>query len=81
MGIGQPIATASLAVANDLILAAFGVAVLVTVIAGLIILTNVGGQGVQKHVRGWFMNIFWGFLFTGGASVLITGAQKMFVLK
>jgi len=80
MGIGAPIGAAALTLANDLAGAVFGVALLITVIAGLIILTNIGGRGVQQHVRGWFTTIFWGFLLSGGAKVIVSGAQKIFAL-
>lgn len=80
MGIGAAIGSAAMTIAVDATLAMFGVCVLITVISGFIILTNIGGQGVQKHVRGWFTTIFWGLLLSGGAQVITRGAQKALTL-
>lgn len=80
MGIGLPLATASIAIASDLLLAAAGIALVTTVIAGLIIFFNVGGATVGKFVRQHISTLFWGFLFTGGAGVLTTGFQRVLTL-
>lgn len=80
MGFGPAMATASLAVAADLLLAVAGIALVTTIIAGIIIFFNVGGATVGKFVRQHVVSLFWGFLFTGGAGVLTAGFQRVLTI-
>jgi hypothetical protein len=75
MGIGATIEAALLSLAIDLSMALFGLLALVTLVTGMAILTNVGGQGIQKVMRGYIMNAFFGTLFAGGFQVIARGLQ------
>ncbi len=78
MGIGQSIGAGSMSLAADLTFAAAGVMVLITVIAGFLILTGLGGQGIQKTVRQYILVLFFAALFFGAANRIATSALAMF---
>ena len=78
MGIGSTISNGALALAQDISLALFGVIALVTVITGFLILTGIGGQGIQKFVRQYIVSMIFALIFTGGFNRIASGAQNMF---
>lgn len=78
MGIGATINNGLLGIASDIAGALFGVIVLVTVISGLLIVSGIGGQGIQKFVRQYIITMIWGVLLTGGANRIATGAISLF---
>ena len=81
LGVGQHIGTSLLGVATDLSLAAFGIMALVTVIAGIMIFLNIGGQGVQKVLRSYIMAMFLGAIFVGAFNRLATGVLNTFKIS
>lgn len=78
MGIGQAIGAGSMGLAADLTLAAAGVMTLITVIAGFLIITGIGGQGIQKIVRQYVLVVFFGALFFGAANRIASASLGMF---
>lgn len=78
MGIGASISNGLLGIASDISGALFGLLVLVTVISGFLIISGIGGQGIQKFVRQYILSMVWGVLLTGGANRIATGAMDLF---
>lgn len=78
MGIGATINNGLLGIASDIAGALFGIMVLVTVVSGLLIISGIGGQGIQKPVRQYIITMIWGVLLTGGANRIATGAMTLF---
>lgn len=77
MGIGPAVGSALLAIAVDLSFMVFGLLCLATLISGVIIISNIGGQGLQKPIRQYFMAMFFGTLLSGGFQAIARGLQNL----
>lgn len=73
--VGAQIGAFFLDLAVDWSLAVFGLACLASVITAIIIFFNIGGQGVQKHVRSWVSGMFWGLILSGGFQAIVRTLQ------
>jgi hypothetical protein len=78
MGLGSSVGNGAFTLATDLSTAAFGILCLITVVCGLIIITNIGGQGIQKILRSYIFGIILGTIFTGAFSRVASGMQGLF---
>ena len=74
--VGSQIGQLFLDLAVNWSLAAFGVGCLMSVITGIVIFFNIGGKGVQQHVRSWVSGLFWGLLCTGAFQVIMRTLQS-----
>lgn len=77
-GVGAKINAGSNAVAADFAQGAGGILALVTVVAALVIISGIGGQGLQKPVRQYFLAVFIGTLLLKGYATISTGTLSLF---
>ncbi len=72
--IGTQLAAYFLDLASNWSTVVFALGALMTVVCGGLIIFNIGGAGVQKHVKSWISSLIWGTLLAASFH-LITSAM------
>lgn len=75
MDIGTPIGALLFTIGIGLLHMVTGLVFLTLVISGLVIFTHIGGQGIQKFVRGNVLTVIWGSVFCSFAEVIARNIQ------
>lgn len=78
--IGAQLGAFFLALAVDWSLAVFGLLCLATVISSLLIAFSLGGSGLQKHLKDWFLGMIVSVGLSGGFQVIVRTIQSHLTL-